>query len=358
MTQKDLNKKTIIFITVDVEAHSGISPINNLIWGKLKDGLYGITKIMDVCDEFSMKATFFVDIAESKTYGEKALRDIFNTISNQGHDIQLHIHPDHWLDRNRLFLWEYTLDEQLQIISECKELFRKFLGENPIAFRAGKYGANYDTLKVLKKCKIPIDTSMVFLPGYDGCKLIDPPLTKNSIKVYNDILEIPVTVFRGFRLGSIDGPFTRYERLDINYAGLREMRFIIENAPKYGLKILILCLHSYSFVKKCKRSSYKPNFKDLEKFRSILEYIKTKENLEVLTFKQFYNKVKNKEIPLVNSNKILEYDNKIDSYIQTFKRAFKAFKKSAKAKIFVIGNILIIVTMIISCGLVFYHIVK
>ena len=66
--------KKVIF-TVDVEGHDGSDPVEHLIYGNVGGEKCGIDLIMDLCDKYSVKGIFFVDIAEAFHYGKEKIAD-------------------------------------------------------------------------------------------------------------------------------------------------------------------------------------------------------------------------------------------------------------------------------------------
>lgn len=98
-----------VLITIDTEAHRGRDPINDWIYGRYKGKEYGIEKIMDLCERFGFKAVFFLDVAECWTYGDEIIKEVGEKILSRGHDVEMHIHPDHFTkDGERLFLFQYN----------------------------------------------------------------------------------------------------------------------------------------------------------------------------------------------------------------------------------------------------------
>ena len=96
-----MQTRLFIIITVDVEDPLSIKTIHkgvvdeekSLIYGKVNGQYFGFRKIMEICDLFTIKATFFMDVFEYKRYGAKTFEDISHEIRGKRHDIQLHIHP-------------------------------------------------------------------------------------------------------------------------------------------------------------------------------------------------------------------------------------------------------------------------
>ena len=90
--------KKAIF-TVDTEGHDGVDPVRYLIFGETKNGeKAGIPLIMDMLDQFNAKGLFFVDFAEAWHYGKEKIIAVVQYIRERGHDVGVHIHPDHMAD--------------------------------------------------------------------------------------------------------------------------------------------------------------------------------------------------------------------------------------------------------------------
>ena len=58
-------------------------------------------------------------------------------------------------DGKRWLLSEYAREEQAEILDYAIEQYRQFMGTQPVAFRAGGFGANRDTLELLAE-RIPV----------------------------------------------------------------------------------------------------------------------------------------------------------------------------------------------------------
>jgi len=170
--------KTYVLITVDVGCQHDKESLDALTWGRAGTGeTYGITRIMDICDSFNVKATFFVNVWEWKTYSEAEMRRVCEVIKERGNDVQLHTHLSTAYDKDREWPFQYSLKEQIEIMKHGRELTYKWLGEYPIAHRAGGYGADYNTLKAMKATDFFIDSSMLL--DDKRCKLNQPLLTRN-----------------------------------------------------------------------------------------------------------------------------------------------------------------------------------
>ena len=231
-----------IIITVDTEGHVGIDPVKHLIWGENNNGeQYGIPLIMDLCEEVGAKALFFVDMAEAWHFGKEKIAEVLKYIDSRGHICGVHIHPDHMADPHRLFLYEYSYDEQYEIISKCTDLYEEILGKRPKAFRAGKYGANWDTMNILDALGYKADFSEFY--GQKWCG-INPHITGDkTVLVKNHLIEVPVMSYRSHFAHLLN----RYDKYDIN-SSLYEQKRVFDLLIKKDIQTIVAFFHSFSLL--------------------------------------------------------------------------------------------------------------
>lgn len=272
-----------VIVTVDTEGHIGKDPVKHLIFGKTKnDELCGIPLIMDLCDEVGAKALFFVDIAEAWDYGEEKIADVLRYIKSRGHDVGVHIHPDHMIDRKRAFLSQYSYEEQFDIIERCTNFYKTVLGESPKAFRAGKYGANRETLDILAKLGYKADFSEYF--GYEKWCHIIPPVTDNrSVTLENGLIEFPVMSYENY----CKGLFHRFDKLDINRS-LFEHKYILNRIiAQESINVVTLFAHSFSLMR-WRSNPDKPRLNRSEVFhlRKALRHVSESDKLVFVTLNE------------------------------------------------------------------------
>lgn len=232
-----------VLVTIDTEGHDGADPVGHLILGETETGRYGIEYIMTAFDKVHTKVLFFVDFAEAWDYGRDKIEEIVTMIVNRGHNVGVHIHPDHMADRNRLFLWEYTRKEQYDLIKSCTDLYTEIVGQTPKSFRAGKYGANRDTLDILCELGYQYDFSEFYHQKWCG---IQPPITVNAVYRYKTITEFPVTMHRSFSVGRL----VREDKLDIEQMTSGELQYDLEQIVKTQFPMVAtLFFHSFSLLK-------------------------------------------------------------------------------------------------------------
>jgi len=312
-----------IFITIDVETSIGgafakpdkLRPVgaDKRIYGQIGNREFGIPLIIDILNKHNLKATFFVEPFCSFYFGEKIIKEICHYILNRGHDVQLHLHPNYqifkcpdWQERAKrkeLFpdiIARYTLDEQINLIKQGKKILEKY-GVKPIAFRAGCFGANLNTLMALKENDFLIDSSYNLSFLGKTC-FIHPlhltshlsPLTSyvsrltylNDLTLINGIYELPITNYYDFKIGN----FKRLRTLDICAVSFYEMKKILRYALKKGPKHITFILHSFSLIKKrdVQYKTARPNFIVINRFKKLCEFLSKNKNLfKVIALSQF-----------------------------------------------------------------------
>lgn len=233
-----------VMVSIDTEGPAGSDPVKHMIYGEAADGHeYGIRYLMKLFSDRKIKGLFFVDIAEIGDYGEEKIGRVLKEIADGGHDIGVHVHPDHMGDLSRRYLWQYTQEEQYEIIARCTDFYEKVLGKRPLSFRAGRYGADNHTLQVLDKLGYKYDMSLFYASRY--CK-IDPPVTWNRVISCgnNGLKEVPVTTFR-----SLTTPFySRNDQIDSGNIPSEFRRCIRAIIATNSVDVVSMFFHSFQFL--------------------------------------------------------------------------------------------------------------
>lgn len=118
-----------------------------------------LESLKQVVDRHGVKLTLFVDAGylvrlQQQAVGAPALHDDLARVSDQlrmlveqGHDVQLHIHP-HWedssyrdgawhIDTTRYRLHDFDREECLRIVGDYKRVLTEIVGDRVFAYRAG-----------------------------------------------------------------------------------------------------------------------------------------------------------------------------------------------------------------------------
>ncbi len=169
---------TKVFITIDTELsaalfQAGTDADGNFARSIACDG-YGVEWQMDQLDAHGLTGVFFVDPMPALVYGPDVVADIVQPIVARGHEVQLHLHPE-WLewskehpvgDRRGRSIGDFDFDDQVTLITLGRQMLIVAGAPPPVAFRAGNYGADDDTLRALASLGIKWDAS--FNPTFIG----------------------------------------------------------------------------------------------------------------------------------------------------------------------------------------------
>lgn len=320
--------KKILF-TIDTEGPRGSNPVLTQIYGKTDDNeYYGIPKIIDIFDSYNIKGLFFVDIPEIWDYGYEKIRDVLRYIIDKGHDVGMHIHPHHIPGESRQFLFEYSKEEQRNIIKLCTDKYVEICGEMPKSFRAGKYGANYETLEIIEELGYKYDFSEFYSNKWCG---LSPDLAYVLPQKYKNIVEIPVTVFESIHIPCV---YKRFDKLEAtNYTP--EIIHVLEKySASSNDEVLILFLHSFSFL----NYLYTPdkptlNEKNLKRFEKLMYYINNDAKYKIIREDDLDSiQIKSKD----KVENIIRTKGIIRQFIYTYIRSLDMIKENKKAQLLVL----------------------
>ena len=282
-----------ILITIDTEigelGKNKPDAFETFIEGKINDREVGYRFIMDVLDKYDIRGEFFVDVYPYEYIGESKFANLCINIAERGHNVQLHTHPAMAFDRKRIYMHQYSFEEQVKILELGKHKIKDWIGKYPIVHRAGGYGINENTFRALEKVGIHYDSSYFY--KNTNCKF--QTSVKNKLFKVGNIIEIPVTVFEKIVDYKILGikilNKERFRKLDIKYgATVSEIQEAISKSSKND--IIILFLHSFNFLNlpynfsRRKYGTISINDMLIEKFKKLLDWISLQENCKFVTF--------------------------------------------------------------------------
>ncbi|SDT96998.1 polysaccharide deacetylase family protein [Desulfobacula phenolica] len=292
------NPPISVFITVDTETSIGGAfsdprkhPVgaDRRIFCRKSENAYGISLMMDMADQCSIKLTFFLEVFNKYFFGEDESRRVCEYIIERGHDVQLHLHPNYLNfttgdiagKKFSDLIGQYPLKNQIEMIKEARKILISYGVSNPVAFRAGCFGADFNTLTALNRNGFLVDSS--YNAAYIGKSCLMPELDINDIAPVNGVWEIPITCFKE----QLPGLASRKKPMDINGAGFEEIRDVLMTATKSGPYCITIMLHSFSFVKPfdVQYSRIRPRNHVVGRFKKLLDFFKKNEDIfEVKTF--------------------------------------------------------------------------
>jgi hypothetical protein len=218
------------------------------VYGKIGGREVGLDYQLRVFAEHGLKANFMVESLFSgcPDVGLAPLERIVSSILAGGHEVQLHPHTE-WIPhvpalsmpyRSHL-LRAFPLEEQVEIIQFAKQQLQAAGAPKPVAFRAGGFAANADTLTALERCDVRYDSS--FNPGYEETHLHLPqPRSYGQATNFGAVQEIPITVFA-------DRP-SHWRHTQLCAVTFAEMSLALERAESQGWEFAVIVSHSFEMV--------------------------------------------------------------------------------------------------------------
>ena len=275
---------TNVFITIDTEYSAGLhqrgaTQAENFarsIACETSRGSVGIEYQMDVFDRHGLTGVFFVDPMPALLWGTEAIAAIVRPVLARGHEVQCHVHAE-WLQfapaGNPLGLpahrniADYEFEQQVQLLTYARDVLVEAGAPAPIAFRAGNYGANDDTLRALRWAGMRYDTS--HCPGIatSDCR-ISLGAEDRAVMHHAGALEVPVGAVRDW-----DGSLRHAQLTALSH---RELTEAVLHARDAGLGSFTVVSHSFellsrdrSRVNEVVKRRFERFCRDLERIRGV-----------------------------------------------------------------------------------------
>jgi hypothetical protein len=199
---------TRAIISFDTELSAGLyqrgldarANFESSILGRCRDGDFGIFFQMDMLDRYGLKGVYFVDPMPALVYGPQIIDAIVQPILERGHEVQLHIHTE-WLQFARFKpagkltgrnIGDFPLPVQKRLIALARDILVGAGAPRPVAFRAGNFGANDDTLRAVAGLGFRFDSSFNGAWQGHGCDIsLDPG--NLGMRIHQGVCEVPVS---------------------------------------------------------------------------------------------------------------------------------------------------------------------
>jgi hypothetical protein len=245
-----------VYITIDTEYSAGRYHAGShrdaqsnhacSIAGTTSKGAFGIGYQMDVFEHYGLKAIFFVDPMPALIWGVGAIERVVQPIVARGHDVQLHIHTE-WLEfapqnpvgRTGGNIKDFTISEQTELIAIGADLLERAGAPRPVAFRAGNFGANDDTLRALAANGLRYESSFGGNVPNSLCT-IDLPLSQLTPVERLGVTEVPVS--------GITDKGGRRRHAQITAISAAEMLAAIRHAHGIGQTSFTVVSHSFELL--------------------------------------------------------------------------------------------------------------
>ena len=239
-----------VFLTIDTELmwrhHAEGADFATQVARSFEPAGVGIAYQLATLAQYDLKATFFVDPMPTMVFGLDAIRPVVAAILGAGQEVQLHLHPN-WTgartdDRERharFELIDYSFDEQRALILGARDLLKACGAPEPVAFRAGSYAANNDTLVALAELGFTYDCSH---NGADAPwpSQIGLPRRQIAPTKHRGVIEVPVTLIE-----DVPGSLRHFQICALSQG---EMRAALDHAVIGGHEALTIVGHSFELA--------------------------------------------------------------------------------------------------------------
>lgn len=264
---------TPVFLTVDTEIMwrhhaNGLDPAM-LYERSFEPAGVGVTYQLDRLRRHGLKACFFIDPMPALVYGLDPIKRIVDTVISGGQEVQLHLHPnwdgarqgDAGTSFGKFNLSECDREAQYRLIARARDLLVMAGAPQPIAFRAGNYAADDNSLVALASLGFVYDSS------HNGSAHPFPsamtlPARQIAPIMHQGITEVPVTlieegmgVLRNFQICALSNA---------------EMRAALDHAVEHAHAAVTIVNHGFELAS---RHGMMPNNIHVRRFDSLCKML-------------------------------------------------------------------------------------
>jgi hypothetical protein len=244
------------------------------IYGETDQGSFGLTYQLETLNAHRLKAVFMVEGLFAEAVGLDPLRRIVREITDAGQEVQIHAHPE-WLawmahpplpPNGRETFRQFSLEEQSRLIQLASNNLRMAGAAELLAFRAGDFAANADTLRALHGQGLRFDTSL------DPCwphSLDDLPGVANAVQPFLTlgVCEVPVSYWH-------PRPLPR-RHAELCAASKGELGAALWAARRADWRVFVIVSHSFELLGK-RRSRVErpaPDWTVIRRFGWLCEFL-------------------------------------------------------------------------------------
>ncbi|WP_315760904.1 polysaccharide deacetylase [Sphingomonas sp. Y38-1Y] len=242
---------TPVFLTVDTELmwrhHAARLPLAEQVARSIDPAGVGVGYQLRMLAEHGLKACFFVDPMPAAVHSVDVVKRIVDPILVAGQEVQLHLHPnwqgaaagDGGAAHGVFELVDLPRPEQQALLAQAAEWLVAAGCEAPVAFRAGSYAANDDTIDALAALGFTYDSSHngSAHPWPSGLSLSATQIAPVS---HRGLIECPVTL--------IEEAPGRLRHFQICALSVAEMRAALDHAAAADHAAVTIVSHGFELA--------------------------------------------------------------------------------------------------------------
>lgn len=243
-----------VYYTVDTEVwleRAGLSGFQRSferdVLGRTYDGDFGIEYQAQQLRKRNLKGVFFVEPLYASVAGPDTLAETVALLQREQQDVELHIHTE-WLrylpemgygDSENTSIRDFSEAQQYELLALALDNLKRAGADNVCAFRAGNYGADFNTLRALRRLGLRYESSYnyCYLQSECGLDIGEPLLQPRELE---GMVEVPISFFR-------DRP-GHYRHAQLAAASFAELRNAMLQAWRQGWQTFVIVSHSFELI--------------------------------------------------------------------------------------------------------------
>lgn len=285
-----------VFLTFDVEIWCGgwdrlderfPAAFRRYVYGASEKYGYALPMTLKILKEHGIKGVFFVEPLFAARFGLDKLQVILELILEAGQEVQLHIHPE-WCDEASIFssvrattkrasLWQFSYEEQAELIRIGTELISAAGGPRMRAFRAGSFAANGDTWRALAVEGYEFDSSL-----NATSHLSFPEGVPSDLRYARSL--VPGLHLQSFPIGVFRDGFGRPRHAQVGACAYEELKAAIGAAAVAGWSDYVLLSHGFEMLK---LGTAREDPIVVRRFRRLCEHLRSLVDLGVIDMAGF-----------------------------------------------------------------------
>ena len=186
--------KKYLTVTIDTEIDN---PRGRAEFPYSLENIKAIPKLQDLFKKYGVKPTYLVTYPVATD--EKSV-DILRKAAEEGAEIGAHLHP--WTcppfkseEEKRRQDYPNNSELEREKLTQLTSAIEKSFGKRPVSYRAGRYGLDEESLKILKELGYRVDSSVTPTMNWSNDGGPDfSSVTSTDSYDWNGILEVPITI--------------------------------------------------------------------------------------------------------------------------------------------------------------------
>jgi len=224
---------------------------------------------------------YFVESLAASVVGLDTLKRTVELIQSGGQEAQLHLHTE-WLrvspnrilpDRTGQSVGHFTLEEQRTLLARARDNLVAAGSPQASAYRAGNFGASWETLRALADLGIRFDSSYNASLIGRACDMPGPAPHLHAFQ-RDGVWEIPVSCFED-RPGHL-------RHVQVGACSLAELTHALREAWDHRWQHFVIVTHSNELLSHNRKA---PNWIVVNRFRRLCEHLaRYRDRYETITF--------------------------------------------------------------------------